>query len=239
MKFDSSRFVESLSEYFFDIAATCPYGRGHTAIYRQASLGRLPDEVMDLLLASGYRRNGNIIYAMNCQGCESCIPIRLAPHEFRPGRNQRRVLKRNRDVAARVGPLVVDQERLDLCNKFLAGRYPGKASSAEDYYGGFFLNSIVNTVEITYRVEGKLIGVSIVDVTATAMNAVYCYFDPDQGQRSPGTFNILFLLELAGRKGFDLVYLGYWIPDVQAMSYKARFLPHFLFRQGVWEKVTG
>lgn len=238
MILDSSQFMNRLSEHFIDIAAACPYGRGYTAVYRQAFLGRLPDEVMDLLLARGYRRNGNSIYSMNCRGCEACIPIRLSPREFRPGKNQKRVLKKNRDIAARVGPLVVDQERLDLCDKFLAGRYPGKASSAADYYGGFFLNSIVDTVEITFRLDGKLIGVSIVDLTATAMNAVYFYFDPDYGQRSPGTFNILFLLELAGLKGFDLVYLGYLIPDVPAMSYKARFLPHFLFRQGVWQKVA-
>jgi arginine-tRNA-protein transferase len=237
MNLDFKRLFDSVSGCFFDIPARCPYGLDHTAVYRQAGLGRLPDQAFDLFLENGFRRNGNVIYTMNCRGCEACIPIRLRTDEFRPGKNFKKVLGRNRDVDYQVDQLVVDQERLDLCNKFLRLRYPGKESSAADYYSSFFLNSVVQTVEIAYRLDEKLVGVSIVDVTGTALNAVYFYFDPDYGPRSLGTFNILFLLELARMKGFDFVYLGYWIEEVRAMRYKARFKPHHLFRDGMWQSV--
>ena len=111
-------------------------------------------------------------------------------------------------------------------------RYPAarnSSSTAQDYYSGFFFNSLAPTMEISFRLSGQLVGVSIVDLAESSLSAVYFYFDPAFEKRSLGTFNILYLTELARREHCAYLYLGYWIEPVAAMAYKARFRPHFLF----------
>lgn len=227
-------------KYFYNQAAPCPYGKPYTALYRQAQFGcRLPAWLLADFLAAGYRRNGNTLYTMVCPHCQACQPIRVLPPAFLPNRNQRRVAKRNADLTVTIAPLAVSEEKLALCDKFLHRRYPGRGNAAQDYYSGFFINAVVDTYEVEYRQEDRLLGVAIVDLGATAMNCVYFYFDPEAGSRSLGTFDILHLLDFAEKNGIPLVYLGYWIAGLSAMSYKARFCPHQLLVAGEWREVGG
>lgn len=226
-----------LGSCFCAQAAECPYGLDRVAVYHQASFAALPVAVFDGFLAAGLRRNGNVLYSMHCPDCQACVPIRLETASFRPSANMRRVRRRNQDLTIGIGPLEITREKLDLCDRFLAERHPGRTASAMDYYAGFFINSLGVSLEISFRHGERLLGVSIVDCTPWSVSAVYFYFDPDCGDRSLGTFNILHLAEFAKLRGMAHVYLGYWIQEVAAMRYKARFRPHFLLRDGAWQKV--
>ena len=95
---------------------------------------------------------------------------------------------------------------------------------------------MATTHELEFWCGQRLIGVSIVDIYAEAINCVYFYFDPDEAQRSPGTYNILTLIDYALSRQIAYVYLGYWVNEVAAMRYKAHFNPHFLFRDGQWQE---
>lgn len=234
---NTSPFIAKLSPYFVDTPAECPYGLDCLAVYHQAGFSFLPPVVLDAFLAAGYRRNGNIVYAMRCPDCSACMPIRLETATFRPSRNMRRVRQRNQDIEVSVGPLEVTQEKLQLLDRFLNSRYPGRASTAQDYYSGFFVNSLAPTMEISFQLSGRLVGVSIVDLAERSLSAVYFYFDPAFEKRSLGTFNILYLTELARREHCDYLYLGYWIEPVPAMAYKSRFRPHSLLVDGDWVQV--
>lgn len=229
---------KDLERYFMEASIDCPYGLPYQAVYHQALFDTMPDLLMGAYLDSGYRRNGNIIYNMHCKECQACIPLRIAPHEFRPNRNQKRVLKKNRDLNIEIAPLSCDQENLDLLDKFLAARFPGKDNSAIEYYNGFFLNHITNTVEFRYLEENRLIGSAIVDLSTEWLNVVFFYFDPAKEKRSPGTFNILYLIDFCMQKRIQSVYLGYWIKDVKAMSYKSQFKPHYLLQGGSWQLIN-
>jgi len=235
---EAERIQEELKQYFVHSSAECPYSLPFQAVYNQALFSTMPDYIMDVYLASGYRRNGNVIYNMHCSGCKACIPIRIKPEEFKPNRSQKRTWKRNRDISVEIKPLACSQENLALLEKFLACRYPGRDSSPLDYYTGFFLNHITNTVEFSYRLGTKLIGVAIVDLSTTWLNVVFYYFDPAEEKRSPGTYNILYLIDFCRQKEIQLIYLGYWIEDVKAMGYKANFKPHYLFLDNTWTLVT-
>jgi len=235
---EAKRIKEELQQYFVHSAVGCPYGLPFKAVYNQALFDTIPDFVMDVYLASGYRRNSNIIYKMCCPGCKACVPVRIDPNEFRMNRNQRRVWKKNQDVTVEITPLACSEENLELLGKFLAARYPGRDSSPLDYYSGFFLNHITNTVEFRYRVGARLIGVAIVDLSPIWLNVVFFYFDPDEGKRSPGTFNILHLIDFCKQKRILFMYLGYWIKEVKAMSYKAKFKPHYIYRDNTWKFIT-
>jgi len=231
------RIKDELQPYFVESSIDCPYGLPDKAVYHQALFDTLPDFLMDIYLAAGYRRNGNIIYNMHCRDCSACVPIRVTPGEFHPNRNQRRVLKLNQDVEVKITPLQCSVDNLALLQKFLDSRYPGRESSAMDYYSGFFLNHICNTVEFKYLVNGRPIGVAIVDLSDLWLNVVFFYFDPEAGKRSPGTFNILYLIDFCRQQEVRFVYLGYWINEVQAMHYKANFKPHYIFKKDAWHLV--
>ena len=235
---EAERIRKELKQYFVHSTIDCPYGLPFQAIYNQALFDTVPDFIMEAYLAYGYRRNGNVIYNMHCSQCNACEPIRIAPQEFIPNRNQRRVEKKNHDVTVEVNPLSCSEENLALLEKFLAARYPGRDSSPLDYYNGFFLNHITNTVEFSYWIGRRLLGVAIVDLSTAWLNVVFNYFDPDEKKRSPGTLNILHLIDFSRRKNIKFVYLGYSIQNVSSMSYKANFKPHYLLRDNTWQLVS-
>ena len=193
---------------------------------------------METLLAAGYRRNGNNVYAMRCPNCRSCRPIRLAVDHFVPNRSQRRTLRRNENLTTELTPLVPDSEKIALLDKFFKQRFPGRNNSAIDYYAGFFLNSSDFSMQIEYLRGNHLLGSSIVDVGNSWLNAVYFFFDPDESRRSLGTFNILRLIDFCRQHDLEHLYLGYTIAGVKAMRYKTAFLPHQILENGTWVTTT-
>jgi arginine-tRNA-protein transferase len=234
---NASGIDETLEQYFVDITAECPYGTELKAVYHQAYFGALSGPAMDQFFRNGYRRNGNCMYSMRCPGCKECVPVRLHPNDFSPNRNQKRVWKKNRDVSVGLAPLTMSAENLLLLDSFLRTRFPDGRANAESYYSGFFITSMTKCFEIRYRTADKLLGVAVVDCSDNWLNAVYFYFDPDQAARSPGTLNILYLIEFCQRHGINNLYLGYWIEQVKGMRYKAAFRPNEILVDGCWQTV--
>jgi len=230
--------LEQLAPYFHESVTACPYGLPHPAVYYVAGFPGIPERIMGMLLAAGYRRNGNNVYSMRCPDCRSCRPIRLDVRHFTPNRSQRRTLRKNQDITVELGPLAPTAEKIALLDKFFAHRFPGRNNSASEYYAGFFLNSSDFSLEIRYLQNDSLMGMGILDVGGSWLNAVYFFFDPDQSRRSPGTFNILQLIDLCHKNGLEHLYLGYTISEIQAMSYKSAFLPHQILRDGAWRTIT-
>lgn len=229
-----SSLLMRVEHLFVNIDIGCPYGLPYVATFHQATFGPLSERAMELFLSAGYRRNGNCLYNMACFSCSACIPIRLHTSEFKPNRNQRRVWDKNRDVNKIMLPLRVTEEDLQLCEKFLQARYPRENNTGKGYYRDFFLNRVVNSIQLQFRVDDRLLGTSIIDIGYNWMNAVYFYFDPDEGKRSLGTYNILCLIDLCREWEIEYLYLGYYIGDVPAMSYKSKFRPHYLLQDNVW-----
>ena len=224
-----------VDKFFIELQTSCPYGLPHTACFYQAMFGPLNERAMELFLAAGYRRNGNCLYSMYCRECSACIPMRLRVTDFCPNRNQRRVQNRNGDLEIDVDYLQVSGESLELCDRFLQSRSPQEYNTADGYYGGFFCNNIVDSAQVQFRLAGRLVGTSIVDVGANWMNAVYFFFDPDEKKRSLGTYNILTLINICRERDIEYLYLGYYIAGVSAMSYKENFRPHQFFLQKKWQ----
>jgi arginyl-tRNA--protein-N-Asp/Glu arginylyltransferase len=224
-----------LERYFIDVSVSCPYGLDQLAVYHQAMFTSIGDDTLEMFFDRGYRRNGNCIYSMRCPSCRACTPIRVRPEQFQPNRNQRRVKKKNSDVTAGIAPLRMYEENMALLDKYLKARFPESKSTAEEYYAGFFISAISRCFEIRYRVDDRLVGVSVVDGSERWLNAVYFYFDPDEAWRSPGIMNILNLMHFCRRNGIGQLYLGYLIRGISSMSYKAAFMPHELMLGGDWK----
>ena len=73
------------------------------------------------------------------------------------------------------------------------------------------------------------------DDLPTGLSAIYFFYDPAERQRSPGTWNVLSLLDHAARRRPSHVYLGYYVAGCRSMEYKARFVPNqVLEADGAW-----
>jgi arginine-tRNA-protein transferase len=226
-----------LDRYFENFATDCPYGLPYQAVYRMARFSTIPDQIMGTLLAGGFRRYGNTVYTMRCDNCRSCVPIRINPHEFTANRSQKRAARRNSDLLIKPGPLKPSEKDIALLQNFFETRYPGKNNNARDYYAGFFLNSSSFSIALRYFLDNDLVGESIIDVGEGWLSAVYFFFDPAASKRSPGTFNILTLIDICKEQNIDKLYLGYWIKESNAMNYKSSFRPYYLLSDNDWQKV--
>lgn len=193
------------------------------------------------LLEAGFRRFGRLIFHPACEACRLCIPIRVPLDRFRPSKSQRRVLRRNRDTVLEVGEPAVDAERLEVYHAFHRERadtvgWAAQSISVEEYTRTW-LDNAVPTLELRYRVAGRLIAIAYVDESPAGLNSIYCYYHPDFRDRSPGTFDVLREIELAREKRLPFVYLGYYVPGCRSMEYKANFRPVEVRLDGAWREL--
>ena len=90
---------------------------------------------------------------------------------------------------------------------------------------------------INGRDAGSMLAVALTDVLSDGLSMVYSFFEPDEADRSLGTFMILDHIERARRMGLPYVYLGYWVPGSRKMDYKGRFLPQERLMPSGWSRV--
>jgi leucyl-tRNA---protein transferase len=217
----------------------CPYLHGREARHQTLLASTCPPGLYTGLMDLNFRRLGPIVYRPACDACTECRQLRVPVARFRPSRSQRRCLARNRDLAITSGPPQLTDEKLALYERYLHQRHDGQMSGSREELEGFLYVSGVETLEVCYRWEGRLVGVGIADVEPRSLSAVYCYFEPELPARGLGTFNVLWLLREARRRGAAHVYLGYYVADAPTMEYKAGYRPCELLRaDGSWELRT-
>ena len=196
----------------------------------------LPDEV-DRRLAAGYRRQGVLLYHVDCASCRACEPIRLDVATFRPSKTQRRVQRRGGEVFhIEVGPPEYSDERLALYNRHKFERDLARTDlpMSPEGYRSFLVDRSCDAFEIRYFYQGKLAGIAVTDRGRTSLSAVYTYYDPDLEALSPGVFSILTQVELCRRWGMRFMYLGLYIEGSVHMRYKGTYLPHERLIDGQW-----
>jgi arginine-tRNA-protein transferase len=67
------------------------------------------------------------------------------------------------------------------------------------------------------------------------MSAIYFFYDPDERDRSLGTWNVLSVIEEAARRKVPHLYLGYYVEGCRSLEYKARYRPNeVLADDGEW-----
>jgi arginine-tRNA-protein transferase len=125
-------------------------------------------------------------------------------------------------------------EQYSLFRAYIDARHAdgGMAEMSVLDYSLMVEDSVVATTVTEYRMkpdattgEAPLIGVSLCDRLSDGISMVYSFYDPDQPQRSLGTYMILEQVEFARSLGLPFVYLGYWIDGSRKMRYKNRFQP--------------
>lgn len=200
----------------------------------------LNDDLYGQLCAQGFRRSGSHVYRPHCPACQACIPVRIPVAAFRPDRNQRRTVARNRDLEVTVRPATFIESHYRLFLNYLEGQHPrgGMNGMSRAEYEQFLHCPGIHTHLHEFREHGRLCAVAVADSLADGMSAVYTFYDPARKGASPGTFAILHLIRACHDAGLRWLYLGYWIETCRKMNYKTRFRPCEILVNGVWRNAA-
>ena len=219
----------------------CPYldGRQEQQLFAELSG---PDAQADFeyLSNAGFRRSHHIVYRPICKGCSACIPVRIRVGEFKFSRSWKRILKKNTDIYANNCAAHPTSEQFSLFYKYVQSRHGDgeMARMNRRDYDNLIGTSPVKSLVREYRNEhGELVGTCLLDQMQDGSSAVYSFFDPEQVDRSFGSYIILDLILQAKLHDQPYVYLGYWVKDSPKMDYKLRFKPLDGFTEGKWISV--
>jgi arginyl-tRNA--protein-N-Asp/Glu arginylyltransferase len=222
----------------YDEISPCPYLAGQQArMPLRLPIRALDPADLDVRLRQGDRRHGMLLYRPTCPACQACQAIRIPVDRFRPGKTHRRILAANDSrVRMAIRTPTTTRARILLYDKHLTHRRlrNGDEPLSLARYRQFLADTCCTTVELSYWVGDRLVGVAITDVGTESLSAHYTFYDPDLSRWSLGTYSILKQLELARARGLAYVYLGLFVVGNERMRYKARFLPHERLIDGVW-----
>jgi len=175
------------------------------------------------LLENGWRRSGCCFYLNTCEGCSSCIPLRIDVNRFCTNRSQQRTHKRNHAIRVERIPVVFDTRDYELYKKYCLSRH--NQSPSEEEYSRFLIQSPLTTEIMRYWNASQLIATAWIDMLPNSISSVYCAYDPECIQRSPGTLSILRQIELCRELEKSWLYLGFYVPASERMNYKKTFQP--------------
>jgi len=189
-------------------------------------------------LARGYRRLGRVFYRNVCGSCSACRPLRVVTKSFVPSRSQKRTLRANEDLRIEIpSSPSVTPEKIELYTGYLRSKH-GEDRSGE----GGVLETLMtlhcgyaHAIEMDYTLNGRLVGVGIVDEGRDSLSSNYFYYDTDFLERRLGVFSILSELSLARSLKKRYYYLGFYIEETQKMAYKKHFRPNQIRKGGKWE----
>jgi len=226
---------------FETVVDDCPY------LENQQSASILVDpehqvdrQLFSMLSRSGFRRSGEMLYSPKCPSCAACVSVRIPTDRFLISKSQKRVWRKNLDLSASLEDVRFEQEHFDMYLRYQRGRHPDSSMCDEDTekYTGFIDSSFSESKFLIFRLNGRLIGISVLDQFEGGLSAVYTFFEPEFSNRSLGTYAILYSLKIAKTNGIPFVYLGYWIDGSQKMDYKRNFKPLQGYQERQWKDLA-
>jgi len=196
----------------------------------------LQNQHYSFLATKGFRRSGNHIYRPHCEGCSFCVAVKLEVDKFQPSKQQRRCWNKNKDLTAFSHPARYNEEHFKLYSRYLQARH---SNDGMDPFSKVAYQDIINSQWchselLELRLGQQLVAVAVLDKIKDGLSAVYTFFDPDLAKRSLGIVSIQHEIALAKQRKLKWLYLGYWNPASQKMSYKTKFQPLKYFFNNDW-----
>jgi len=203
----------------------CPYLSSRQSRSEAYYFESLDGGVYERLMARGFRRSGRVVYRPRCRGCSECKQARIPVRRMQLTRSMRRIKRRNTDLTVTNGVPEASDEKFDMFSRYLTHQHDDVMPRTRHAFVEFLYDSPMETVEFTYRLGRRTIGASIADVCPGGLSSVYCYFDPEFADRSLGTFSVLWEVDYCRATALTYYYMGFYVANCPAMSYKLRFRP--------------
>ena len=198
-------------------------------IFEDGNLTAAEPSLMDALWAEGWRHFGSHFFRYSLSLVEGgmlqrIMPLRIDLAEFRLSKGQRRILRGNADLAVRVAPANVDEQREAMFQRHKTRFTSNIPETLRDFMPEANPSSTpCECREIQAWERDCLIAVSYLDLGREAASSVYAIFEPEAARRSPGIFTLLQEIEFARSTGRRFLYLGYATFEPSHYDYKKRF----------------
>jgi arginyl-tRNA--protein-N-Asp/Glu arginylyltransferase len=176
-------------QFYLTAPSPCPYlgGKEERKVFTHLVGERAP-ELNNILTQGGFRRSQSIAYRPACEGCRSCVSVRVVAKDFRPSQSMRRIARRNADVVSDMRIAVPTSEQYAIFRAYLDSRHRdgGMADMTVLDYAMMVEDSHIETRIIEYRLResGELVAMALTDVLSDGLSMVYSFFEPDLSARS-------------------------------------------------------
>ncbi len=225
---------------FISEAQTCNYLDDRQSSNLFIDPASLPDKnTYSSLIELGFRRSGHYIYKPHCEKCQQCISTRVNINQFIAKKTQKRCQRLNRDIQVILKPALFEEEHFALYSQYLGSRHTnsGMDGSSQSDYINFLTSSWSDTLFVEFRLANKLLALAVTDIVNNGLSAVYTFFTTEDQykKRSLGVNAILWQIEEGKQRGFNWLYLGYWIQENKKMSYKSQYQPAEYYSNGKWQ----
>ncbi len=232
-------------QFYVTAPQPCPYleGRLERKLFT-ALQGEHAERLNDSLSKQGFRRSQNVLYRPACADCAACLSARIRVADFRPGRSQRKTLRRNAGLTRKTTSPWATEEQYALFRRYLETRHADGGMADMDIFefAAMIEETPVRSRVIEYAApppqgarHGPLAAVCLTDILDDGLSMVYSFYDPDLHKYSLGTHIILDHIRIAREAGLPYVYLGYWVPGSPKMGYKAGFSAVEIYKNGRWQ----
>ena len=215
---------------FLEENKSCSYFDDKICDIRYRYMEHCTVEEQQAMLERGWRRFGNMHFVPECKECTMCTTMRIDINKFKFSKSQRRVLNKNKDTEVYIQKPTLTHEHIDLFNKYhktmkSKKQWNENIIDAQEYHNSYVNGAHEFGKELLYFRDNKLVAVALCDIMPEGISAVYCFYDHDYEEFSPGRFSILAQISIAKQYNIPYVYLGYWIKDHYSMGYKERYKP--------------
>ena len=216
---------------YIDEGQECAYLKDKYEKIHYTITHSLTPEQLSHYIKYGWRRFGAMIHRPICEACDECRSLRFDVNEFQFSKSVRRIVNKNKDLKIQVGPLVVDDERVNLYNQYHLRMEEKKGWEYREidhdaYQKSFLSCHTKEAYEITYRLDGALIAIDIIDTISDGVSSTYFVYNPNLPDRSLGKFSVYYNVLLARKHKLQWIYLGYYVKDCGSLAYKTQFKPY-------------
>lgn len=233
---------------FLEENRTCSYFNDNISDMRYKYMYSCSETQYQGMLERGWRRFGRMHFVPECKACTKCVSMRIDVANYKFSKSEKRVISKNKDTKLYIRPPSMTMEHLDLYDKYHRlmndkKDWPYNPIEPEDYAKSYVEAKEEYAKEFLYVIDGKLVGVALVDILEESISSIYCYYDHDYGDLSLGKFSILAQIKIAKELNIPYIYLGYWIKDHYSMGYKEAYKPYEVltnrasfYEKPIWEK---
>jgi arginine-tRNA-protein transferase len=154
---------------------------------------------------------------------QTVAPLRVDLSQNEPTRSQRRVLRRNADVTAEIGPAVLTDEVHALFHRHKSRFNENIPEALTVFLSGAPASVPCECLQVRCMLGGRCVAVSFFDRGRRSISSVYAVFEPGCASRSLGIYTMLREFEWAREQGMEYAYPGYATLGSSHYDYKKQF----------------
>lgn len=225
------------------LARTGQHPCSYLAEQQESLIFTLPEqpltaELYQQLMQLNFRRTGEQLYRPYCRNCQACQAVKIDPSQFSPSRSQRKLWRKalKLDWHYRINRQPDCEAYYELYLHYIREKHADGSMypPSPDQLDAMFACDWLPIVTLEQYLDGRLVGVLLLDEVLQSWSAVYSFYDPTV-PLALGRVAILAALAAAKAQQQQYLYLGYYISDCQKMAYKADFLPQQRLIQHNWQ----